>query len=83
MFLVREGVRDAARRPAGRQGKWSWQARLILLGIIVAVAAQWPAGRVALAIIGGIIVFFVLAIIVWSLAQPGPGRRNQQQGGRR
>jgi hypothetical protein len=68
-------VRGAGRRPAGRQGKWSWQARLILLGIIVAVAAQWPAGRVALAIIGGSIVFVVLAIVVFAFGTSAPKRK--------
>jgi hypothetical protein len=70
-------VRGAGRRPAGRQGKWSWQARLILLGISVAVAAQWPAGRVALAIVGGVLVFVVLAVLVFAFAfaKPAPKRK--------
>jgi type II secretory pathway component PulM len=90
MFLLRVGMRGAGRRPAGRQGKWSWQARLILLGIIVAVAAQWPAGRVALAIIGGGVVFVVLAIVVLAFGKPATKRKGpfeeyleQQEGAKR
>ena len=62
---ARIAAREANRpKPARQKPKpWPWQVRLIWLVVVVGIAVQYPAGRVILAVIGGLMVVMILGVV--------------------
>ena len=82
MALFYAAARIAARevsrpKPASQKPKpWPWQVRLMVLGVMVGIAVQYPVGRAILAVIGGLLVACVIAVLAMGFsAGSGSGKR--------
>ena len=74
MGLICIAARSAARsgnRPRQTTRKWPWQVRLIWLAAIVGTLAMIPAGRVILAVIGGLLAACVIGVLCFGFSAAG------------
>ena len=68
------GLRAAGRgRPAQGPKKWPWQVRLMWLFAIIGIAVQFPAGRVILIAVGGLLVACVIGGLACAFGAAGSG----------
>ena len=72
---ARIAAREVSRpKPAGQKPKpWPWQVRLIVGAIIVGTLCELPAGRVILAVFGGLLVACVIAVLAMGFGAAGSG----------
>ena len=81
MALFCTAARIAAREvsrpmPAGQKPKpWPWQVRLMVLGVMVGIAVQYPVGRAILAVIGGLLVACVIGVLCMGFSAAGSRRK--------